>query len=104
LTAYGENIQDSDVLERIRKKQKSILLLVGSQKVPSEFYSEEISDFNISIGNQPHSECAALAIFLDRFFKGKELQKEFKNAKICIVPQKRGKKTLLQHGFSRKPE
>ncbi len=56
LTAYGENIQGSDVLERIRKQGRDILLLVGSQKVPKEFYSEEISDFNVSIGNQPHSE------------------------------------------------
>jgi tRNA (cytidine56-2'-O)-methyltransferase len=92
LTAYGENIQTSDVLDRIRQTGKNILLLVGSQKVPGEFYSEEVSDFNVSIGNQPHSECAALAVFLDRFCEGKELAKEFGNAKKRIIPQKRGKK------------
>ena len=100
LTAYGENIQTSHVLERIRKTGKNILLLVGSQKVPREFYSEEFSDFNVSIGNQPHSECAALAVFLDRFFEGKELAKDFGNAKIRILPQKRGKKTSVYHDFS----
>jgi tRNA (cytidine56-2'-O)-methyltransferase len=95
LTAYGENIQASGVLDRIRKLGKNVLLMVGSQKVPKEFFSEEISDFNVSIGNQPHSECAALAVFLDRFFEGKELVKGFGNAKIKIVPQERGKKTIV---------
>ncbi len=94
LTAYGENIQSSDVLERIRNLKKPVLLLVGSQKVPSEFFSDEISDFNVAVGNQPHSECAALAVFLDRFFEGKELAKSFENAKISIIPSDRGKKTV----------
>ena len=70
LTAYGENIQTSNVLDRLRDIKKDILIIVGSQKVPGDFYSEEVSDFNVAVGNQPHSECAALAIFLDRFFKG----------------------------------
>lgn len=94
LTAYGENIQTSDVLERVKACGKDVLVIVGSQKVPSEFFSEEISDFNVAIGNQPHSECASLAVFLDRFFQGKELEKSFENAKIKIIPQKRGKKTV----------
>jgi tRNA (cytidine56-2'-O)-methyltransferase len=91
LTAYGENIQTSEILNRIKKTNKDLLLIVGSQKVPGEFYSSDISDFNISIGNQPHSECSALAIFLDRYFEGKELTKSFEKAKIEIVPKKRGK-------------
>jgi len=95
LTAYGENIETSDVLNRIKKSKGDILLIVGSQKVPKIFYSNEISDFNVSIGNQPHSECAALAIFLDRFFEGKELRSSFKEAKIMIIPKKTGKKTLI---------
>lgn len=95
LTAYGENIQTSDVLNRIKASNNDILLIVGSQKVPKIFYSEEITNFNVSIGNQPHSECSALAIFLDRFFEGKELTSTFKKAKIKIIPQKRGKKTLI---------
>jgi tRNA (cytidine56-2'-O)-methyltransferase len=92
LTAYGENIQTSDVLERIKNHEKDVLVIVGSQKVPSEFFSTEVSDFNVAVGNQPHSECAALAIFLDRFFKGETLEKPFENAKLKIIPQKRGKK------------
>jgi len=91
LTAYGENVQTSDVVSRIRATGKDVMLLVGSQKVPGEFYSEEVSDFNVAVGNQPHSECSALAIFLDRFFEGKELGVSFEKAKISIVPKERGK-------------
>lgn len=91
LTAYGENIQTSDVVARIKATGKDTMLLVGSQKVPGEFYSEEVSDFNVAVGNQPHSECSALAIFLDRYFEGKELGQPFEKAKISIVPKERGK-------------
>ncbi len=94
LTAYGENIETSNVLDRIKASGKDILLIVGSQKVPGEFFSKDVSDFNVAVGNQPHSECASLAVFLDRFFKGKELAKTFENAKIAIVPQERGKKIV----------
>ena len=48
LTAYGENIQTSDAINRIRATGKNILLLVGSQKVPGEFYTPEVSDFNLA--------------------------------------------------------
>jgi tRNA (cytidine56-2'-O)-methyltransferase len=99
LTAYGENIETSDVLHRIRKSGKNVLLMVGSQKVPKEFFSNNVSDFNVSIGNQPHSECAALAVFLDRFFEGRELAKKFEKAKIKIIPQERGKKQELNVDF-----
>lgn len=96
LTVYGENIQTSNVLDRIKNLRKDVLVIVGSQKVPKEFFSKDVSDFNVSIGSQPHSECAALAVFLDRFFEGKELVKEFKKAKIKVVPQERGKKTTVE--------
>jgi tRNA (cytidine56-2'-O)-methyltransferase len=96
LTAYGENIQTSNVLERIRKTGKNVMLIVGSQKVPREFYTEQVSDYNVAIGNQPHSECASLAVFLDRYFQGKELARNFEDAKVKIVPQRRGKKLTIQ--------
>jgi tRNA (cytidine56-2'-O)-methyltransferase len=92
LTAYGENIQTSDVLQRIKSSNRDVMVVVGSQKVPGDFYSSDVSDFNVSIGNQPHSECAALAVFLDRFFAGEELAKDFGGAKMRIVPSTRGKK------------
>lgn len=94
LTAYGENIQTSDVLQRIQTAGKDLLVIVGGRKVPSAFFSEAVSDFNVAVGNQPHSECSSLTIFLDRFFEGQELSKEFKGAKIRIIPQMRGKKVF----------
>jgi tRNA (cytidine56-2'-O)-methyltransferase len=100
LTAYGENIQTSDVLKRIKDLGKDILVVVGSQKVPGEFYSSEVSDFNVSVSNQPHSECSALAIFLDRFFGGDELARDFEKAKLRIVPRERGKEIKSNVEFS----
>ena len=94
LTAYGENIQSSTVLQRIREMDEDMLIIVGSRKVPGEFFSSDISDFNVAVGNQPHSECSSLAVFLDRFYQGKGLVKGFQDAELRIVPQKHGKKML----------
>jgi tRNA (cytidine56-2'-O)-methyltransferase len=94
LTAYGENIQNSDVISRIQATERDVLVIVGSQKVPSEFFSPDISDFNVAVGNQPHSECSSLAVFLDRFFEGKELAKKFNGAKLQIIPKNHGKKVI----------
>ena len=95
LTAYGENIQTSDVMKRIGMIEKDVLVIVGSQKVPAGFFSETVSDFNVAVGNQPHSECASLAIFLDRFFEGQSLSEDvICNGKKKIVPQARGKRVV----------
>lgn len=96
LTAYGENIQTSNVLSRIQVTGKDVLVIVGSQKVPARFFKEQVSDFNVAIGNQPHSECSSLAVFLDRFLGGKGLFAEFEEAEIKIIPQKRGKMVVKQ--------
>jgi tRNA (cytidine56-2'-O)-methyltransferase len=73
--------------------------LVGSQKVPAEFYSKDISDFNVAVGNQPHSEVAALAIFLDRFYGGKELNQAYENAKLRVTPSCYGKRVVEDNTF-----
>jgi tRNA (cytidine56-2'-O)-methyltransferase len=96
LTAYGENVETSDVMKKIKDSKKDVLIIVGSQKVPGEFFSKDVSDFNVAIGNQPHSECASLAVFLDRFFDGKELSVSLENAKVKIIPQRRGKKITAE--------
>jgi tRNA (cytidine56-2'-O)-methyltransferase len=90
LTMYGENMGNSDVVERIKKTGRDVLLIVGSRKVPSAFYT--LSDFNVAVGNQPHSEVAAIALFLDRFFEGRELSTEFEDAKRKIIPSAKGKR------------
>jgi tRNA (cytidine56-2'-O)-methyltransferase len=100
LTAYGENIQTSNVINRIKILKKDVLVIVGSQKVPGDFYSSDVSDFNVAVGNQPHSECSALAIFLDRFFEGTELAMDFDKAKLKIVPKERGKEINCKDKFS----
>ena len=84
---YGMPVGDK--IPEIRKSKKDKLIIVGGQKVPSEVY--HLSDYNIAIGNQPHSEIAALAVFLDRLFEGDELNRSFKGKK-SIIPQECGKK------------
>jgi len=94
LTMYGENISD-ELLNLILSQNKDILIVVGGEKVPSWLYY--YADYNIAIGNQPHSEVAALAVFLDRLFQGKELARDFPGAKMVVVPQKRGKKVVRKN-------
>jgi len=89
LTMYGIPIQET---EDKLKKEKKIAVLIGSQKVEREVY--ETVDFNVSITTQPHSEIAALAVFLDRLQEGKELEQDFKKAKLQIIPQEKGKKVI----------
>jgi len=89
LTMYGINIDDClDMVPR----DKEILVIVGSEKVPKEVF--QLANYNIAIGDQPHSEIAALAIFLDRLFRGKELKGKFNGAKMRVVPQEKGKKVV----------
>jgi len=87
LTMYGVPIN------KIQKKLKGInrvCFVIGAKKVERKVFEE--SSYNVSIGTQPHSEIAALAIALDRFFSGKELEKSFSKAKLKIIPRNRGKK------------
>jgi len=88
LTMYGEHI--NRVIDKI-PRNRDLLVIVGAEKVPGEVY--ELADFNVAVGNQPHSEIGALAVFLDRYFKGKGLEKDFKG-KIKIIPCKKGKKVV----------
>lgn len=90
LTMYGEELKKA-----IKKfdKDKDLLVIVGAEKVPPQIY--EMADFNVSIGNQPHSEVAALAIFLDRYNEGLWHKKRF-NGKIKILPSNKGKKVVSQ--------
>ncbi len=87
LTMYGVNVDVA--MKSLRRKKKDVLVIIGSEKVPREAY--ELADYNISVGSQPHSEIAALAIFLDRIFQGKELTKTFSGGRLKIVPSERGK-------------
>jgi tRNA (cytidine56-2'-O)-methyltransferase len=85
LTMYGETLDNTIPY---MDTSKDLLIIIGAEKVPAEYY--ELADYNISIGNQPHSEVAALAIFLDRYTNGSWQQLPF-HGKMKILPSKKGK-------------
>ncbi len=85
MTMYGEEFKS----KKRTLKNKDLLVVVGSEKVPPEMY--EISDYNLGVGNQPHSEVAALGIFL---YEISGVKSKFKGSKLKIVPQKKGKKVI----------
>lgn len=88
LTMYGVNLPD--VMNEI--VTDDLLVVVGAEKVPPELYT--LADWNVAVGNQPHSEVAALAIVLDRLAaaSGTEpLKSQFSGGDVEIVPKRRGK-------------
>lgn len=89
LTMYGDDINDffEDVNER---KIDNPLIIVGSKKVPKKVY--DLVDFNVSVGNQPHSEVAALAVFLDRL--NQKSLPEFPGGELDVIPDTEGKRVV----------
>jgi len=92
LTAYGLPFHRAIP---VIKKEQNLLVVVGGEKVPPYVY--ERADWNLSVGTQPHSEVAALGIFLYAL-KGFS---RFTKADRKIVPQKKGKKVILTAGRAR---
>ncbi len=92
LTMYGERIQDVEAEIRTAHGDdgEPILVVVGSEKVPFDVYEE--ADWNVGVTNQPHSEVAGLAVFLDRLFEGRELEREWEDADRRVVPMETGKR------------
>ena len=86
LTMYGEPFKE--VIPNI-PKHKPVVVVVGGAKVPGELF--KVSDFNIAVGNQPHSEVAALALFLDSWTDGEGFNREFSEPQLVISPSKSGK-------------
>jgi tRNA (cytidine56-2'-O)-methyltransferase len=89
LTMYGEQLDKA--IPEIDPK-KNLLIIVGAEKVPAEYY--EYADINVSVGNQPHSEVAALALFLDRYTKGAWQQQSF-HGSVVIQPSKKEKQVHI---------
>jgi tRNA (cytidine56-2'-O)-methyltransferase len=87
LTAYGLPL--SKVVENLRRTGSDVLVVVGSEKVPGELFG--LADWNVSVTSQPMSEVAALAVFLDLFQEHRELDRQFSNSKIRIIPSKAGR-------------
>ncbi len=90
LTMYGIHIDDA--LPRIKQAMsEKVLVIVGAEKVPPEVYQQ--ATFNVGVGNQPHSEVAALAVFLDRLKEGEGLRTDF-HGHMKVLPCERGKRVV----------
>jgi tRNA (cytidine56-2'-O)-methyltransferase len=90
LTMYGLPIQD--VIGEVRdefERGDPLLVVVGAGKVPWDVYDQATD--NVAVTNQPHSEVASLAVFLDRLFEGDELDREWADAAQTVVPKAEGK-------------
>ncbi len=95
LTMYG--LDYKDVIPKLREeiengKKKGVCVTVGSEKVPGYIY--EISDYNVSVGTQPHSELSAFAIFVYEL-NNHNLNREYENPKMEIIPMEKGKKVVI---------
>lgn len=91
LTMYGMKL--TDAIHDLQKNHigENVLIVVGASKVPG--YIFEMAHFNVSIGNQPHSEIAALSVFMDRLTDGEWMERDFKG-RIRIIPDNRGKNVV----------
>jgi tRNA (cytidine56-2'-O)-methyltransferase len=87
---YGLPVQDVADDVRDAHRDEPLLVVVGAEKVPFEVY--ERADWNVGVTNQPHSEIAGLAVFLDRLFEGRELDRQWADADSVVVPQETGKR------------
>ncbi len=90
LTMYGERVQDVAGDVRAAHREDPLLVVVGAEKVPFDVY--DAADWNVGVTNQPHSEVAGLAVFLDRLFEGRELDREWVDADRRVVPTETGKR------------
>tara|TARA_B100000686_G_scaffold313707_1_gene359260 strand:- start:240 stop:794 length:555 start_codon:yes stop_codon:yes gene_type:complete len=91
LTMYGESWKEATASI---PTDKPAVVVVGGTKVPAEVF--EMADHNISVGNQPHSEVAALAVFLDSWLGDVESKSTFEGAQLQVIPSARGKVVINQ--------
>ena len=91
LTAYGLKLPS--VIQEIDEADKDILVVVGSEKMPGEVF--KLADWNVSVTNQPMSEVAALAVFLDWHLQHGAFDKTFPNGQVQIAPSRDRKN--IQH-------
>ena len=93
LTMYGLPVAaETPAVRAAHADGEPVMVIVGGEKVPFGFY--EAADHNLAVTNQPHSEVASLAVFLDRLFDGAELDREWTNAERRVVPQATGKQVI----------
>jgi tRNA (cytidine56-2'-O)-methyltransferase len=95
LTMYGEPL--ARLLPRLRRASR-LLLVVGGAKVPPQIYGA--ATYNVSVGSQPHSEVAALAVVLSELL-GVPGARPMRGARQRIVPSARGK-SVVPRGAARR--
>ena len=86
LTMYGEPFRKA--IPKIRR-DRPVIIVVGGAKVPGDVY--KICQHNVAVGNQPHSEVAALALFMDAWFGESASEKKFEDARLIIEGTNDGK-------------
>ena len=86
LTMYGQPYRE--VIPQIRR-DRPVVLIVGGAKVPGDVFKH--SQYNVAVGNQPHSEVAALALFMEAWFGDGGTERHFPDARLVIEPSARGK-------------
>ena len=86
LTMYGEPFRKA--IPKIRR-DRPVLIVVGGAKVPGDVF--KICQHNVAVGNQPHSEVAALALFMDAWFGESGSERNFDDARLIIEGTNDGK-------------
>lgn len=86
LTMYGA--RHTQVLEDV-DVEDDVLVIVGAEKVPADVY--DLATHNVAVGNQPHSEIAALSTVLYKLRGPEVLYEPREGARIRIEPSKEGK-------------
>lgn len=95
LTMYGEEVKEA--LPKIRR-DRPVAFVVGGAKVPGELFT--ISNHNVAVGNQPHSEVAALAVALSQWHISVANQSRFKGGSIRVIPSREGKNVIEEQSTS----
>lgn len=105
LTMYGlplpEVLRSEPWIRKFKPEagaQPKLLVIVGGEQVPKDIY--EMADYNVSVTSQPHSEVAALAVFLDHLQQGRPLERSYAGrfvGKIRVEPSERGKEAYREN-------
>ena len=90
LTMYGLEAHEEMGDVQAAHREAPLLVVVGAEKVPFEVYDR--ADWNLAVTNQPHSEVASLAVFLDRLFADRQYDREWVDADQVVHPQAEGKR------------
>lgn len=86
LTMYGIDIENFFDENRVQRP----LIIVGAEKVPGDVY--DLADHNVAVGDQPHSEVAALAVFLDRL-NDRNIP-HISDGEMGVLPTRGGKRVI----------